>query len=1371
MFCYLDADNDSFVDWEEYLRCVQSKELPSGDQYQHGKVYEFSVELEHSLLRVFQQEMLNQKKLEEARKALVSSGINEAAVFDYLDFDQKGFLMYDDIEYFIRSRHPNITTAKVERSWRRLEPDNEDRIGYRRFMQAIRPVIFHPMIVNASKKSLSPVKKSLQSPISAYHKISTTSITKKSYDRLEESYANKLASEIGESPQREAEASSYRKTSKRSPVKRMNPVPKKYYTKNVDAYSIEQEIEKSCSHSPQKSPKKRYDIDSQVQVSHYTNDVAYNSLSKSYTRSNLRDYKADTTLGRSAFSEKEFTTPSQVQRNDQSLRYDSAKKETSQLDFSTLRLEQVKESERENKTDDRETHLNEGDNLIISQTNELYEESPINPNSKESLQNQVEDLQANQLSTPRDSQINYDDANIENDAKAEAEDQNEMQDHLNATKINSVDEEKHEDQVEHEKQVEFEQNEPQEELVGEEEEMISFSKDKTVEEINPKKSSHINSNVAERHSQASNQKSQASKRKSQASRQEEVSNSKALVSNVAQDPAQSRNETSMVSQKSHSKKENTRLSRKDSKNIEEDKREGKPSRKSSTQQQVQLKSQSSRDLANQNTLSSGFEAHKSKTQSTRDLVVENAPHDISLADLNNTTVLGTSDNVFARDEVAPEAQQNPPSNKNISASRQSEKALSRQESQVSKREVSKREVGSNRNVNPPSEKTISQNTGSRKNTEKAPSNNSRSFARQEQVARDRSVNKTASSKKQSEQTTPKKKTPYDTYEKSLSKQVSAASKQEELEKAVSHKSILRQAPSEKALSKQLSNISRQEHAEKAVSIKTCPIQAPSEKSTSKHNITTPNFEEVENAVSHKTGSIQAHSEKTLSKHTGSMHSRKDLHEKSLTKNHSTASRTGLLEKELSNKYSNASRNALSDKEISRKNSTSQRLDDSQNDDQIRNSRKNSGNDKYSSKKNNQASAQKEKDTPELVAPTKKDIPEVVSGSGYLKHATKYGRRNKWDDRVCEWSPQRIPGGTRCDWVHGESPKKVQPENIMTETIDYRTPERAEDMIDEKRRVCASATEIHMVNYGRDDDMRIEDHKEMRSPLKQKTSEGIEAKFVESTYMKQEDSPVKKEQNQHLQNTAAMTINEKTRKSVCVDYSDYKLVNNKDYKTGKDIQRELFSDSKMGTNNKEMTNNTRKSDLPPRNDFSHFMSPTSKIIAFRGEGSGVDSNNWRSRSPARDIRSEIFTRFELKEKPNTITISPSRRNKIVSDSGVYKCVHEENSMNANASKYDRTYEKVKLNMQQIESSENNYSESEFSRSNTEFNEDEQSQINLKTNTYKQPKQNTRNRIDEEQKIYNEENCMFCHKVVEENTEKGCYSPNRLRECRLEKSREY
>lgn len=344
-------------------------------------------------------------------------------------------------------------------------------------------------------------------------------------------------------------------------------------------------------------------------------------------------------------------------------------------------------------------------------------------------------------------------------------------------------------------------------------------------------------------------------------------------------------------------------------------------------------------------------------------------------------------------------------------------------------------------------------------------------------------------------------------------------------------------------------------------------------------------------------------------------------------------------------------------------------------------------------------------------------------------------------------------------IDREVDEKPRPENVMTENIDYRTPEKDQDVIDEKRRVFTSASDNKCNNIGRNGDVRFEGEKEMR-PMIDKSRLDIEPQYVDSILI-QDDIPDKKLQNQQAQNTAAKTMTEYTKKSVLIN-SDVKPMNNS---AVKNVQRELFSDSKMGTNNKEPTNNVRKSELPPRNDYSNFMSPTSKLIAYRKEGSAEDSNNWRSRSPAKDIRSEIFSRFDLKEKPNTVTISPSRRNKIVEESGVFKIVNED----PNVSKYERTYKQERIVQNEI--NENVVSESEYSRSVTELNEEEQSQINLQTDMYKKPKQNTRIRIDDEQKIYNEDNCMFCYKVVEDNSEKGQYSPNRQkRECYLNKSRE-
>jgi hypothetical protein len=236
------------IDWDEYLNCIMSKEIPPTDQYKYGKHREYTVELEHSLLRVLQQEMLNQKRLEECKKHLFGTNFSEAVLFDFLDYDNKGFLIYDDVEYFIRNKYPNITTAKLERSWRRLEPDGQERITYRQFMKCIRPIYFYPAYTShhISNKSLSPGvtrsrsaspdrKKSLtrNTKSTVRH---TTGGNRKSYEVLEESYRQAVEREIGQSNNFNSVSTN---SNLRSPVKRMKKVPKKYYSKNVEREKLE----------------------------------------------------------------------------------------------------------------------------------------------------------------------------------------------------------------------------------------------------------------------------------------------------------------------------------------------------------------------------------------------------------------------------------------------------------------------------------------------------------------------------------------------------------------------------------------------------------------------------------------------------------------------------------------------------------------------------------------------------------------------------------------------------------------------------------------------------------------------------------------------------------------------------------------------------------------------------------------------------------------------------------------------------------------------------------------------------------------------------------------------------------------------------
>jgi Ca2+-binding EF-hand superfamily protein len=257
LFWFLDKDNDLYIDWNEYLDCIMSKELPPTDQYQYGEYRQYTVELEHSLLRVFQQELLNQKRLETAKKQLIATGFGEAMLFDHLDYDQKGFLIYEDIEMFIKTKYNNVTAAKIERSWRRLEPDDRERVCYRQFLRCIRPTYFYASYNThyVSNKSHSPgrAKKSRSSSrnrqdaqseqVMAGKKKFKGGSTKRSYAILEESYRQAVEREIGQEKDNSIEAQGSPQGRPKSPMKRMKKVPKKFYSKNVNRQKIDKSFE------------------------------------------------------------------------------------------------------------------------------------------------------------------------------------------------------------------------------------------------------------------------------------------------------------------------------------------------------------------------------------------------------------------------------------------------------------------------------------------------------------------------------------------------------------------------------------------------------------------------------------------------------------------------------------------------------------------------------------------------------------------------------------------------------------------------------------------------------------------------------------------------------------------------------------------------------------------------------------------------------------------------------------------------------------------------------------------------------------------------------------------------------------------------
>jgi len=67
-----------------------SKEYHSGCQY--GKCVDFGLELEHSLMRVFEQELANEIHLEGCRRNLWDTpSLQEQSLFELIDLDNNGF--------------------------------------------------------------------------------------------------------------------------------------------------------------------------------------------------------------------------------------------------------------------------------------------------------------------------------------------------------------------------------------------------------------------------------------------------------------------------------------------------------------------------------------------------------------------------------------------------------------------------------------------------------------------------------------------------------------------------------------------------------------------------------------------------------------------------------------------------------------------------------------------------------------------------------------------------------------------------------------------------------------------------------------------------------------------------------------------------------------------------------------------------------------------------------------------------------------------------------------------------------------------------------------------------------------------------------
>jgi Ca2+-binding EF-hand superfamily protein len=160
LFIHLDFDGDGVLSWPEFLDTILSRE--HHNNYQYGILTNFTMELEQSLARVFEQELENENALEKLRRAVWDTGdLKEGALFDHLDRDTKGWLSLQDFHDFLQAFSADgLNFQTAERCFRRIDEDNDDRVLFDEFLRAIRPMYTYRQMEHyiPDPKEMSPVR-------------------------------------------------------------------------------------------------------------------------------------------------------------------------------------------------------------------------------------------------------------------------------------------------------------------------------------------------------------------------------------------------------------------------------------------------------------------------------------------------------------------------------------------------------------------------------------------------------------------------------------------------------------------------------------------------------------------------------------------------------------------------------------------------------------------------------------------------------------------------------------------------------------------------------------------------------------------------------------------------------------------------------------------------------------------------------------------------------------------------------------------------------------------------------------------------------------------------------------------------------------
>lgn len=143
LFEHLDRDSDGYIDWEEFIKTVISKDCSFYEETQFNpnlQAGDLSLELRHSLVRVFEEELKGLKILDQNKFELFNDkNFDLALSFKKLDIGKKDYLDIRDIYDFISFHVGQITYNRAERVLRRIDLDLDGKVIFGEWQIALRP--------------------------------------------------------------------------------------------------------------------------------------------------------------------------------------------------------------------------------------------------------------------------------------------------------------------------------------------------------------------------------------------------------------------------------------------------------------------------------------------------------------------------------------------------------------------------------------------------------------------------------------------------------------------------------------------------------------------------------------------------------------------------------------------------------------------------------------------------------------------------------------------------------------------------------------------------------------------------------------------------------------------------------------------------------------------------------------------------------------------------------------------------------------------------------------------------------------------------------------------------------------------------------